>query len=145
MRHMPILAEIMTAFPVHVDEQMPLTKAAEVMREHNCHHLPVMDEQNQVAGLLTVEDLRLAETPGHSVADAGDLTAGDMCRRQLKQVDLHTRLDVVLEGMAEQSVNAVLVMRNDKLAGILTSQDACRGFARWLQKEYLPDNDPGVA
>ena len=145
MRHMPTLAEVMTAFPVHVEEALPLTQAAEVMQEHDCHHLPVMDDQNQVVGLLTTEDLRLAETPGHSLADAGELTAGDLCRRQLKQVDLHTRLDVVLMGMAEQGINAVLVMRHDKLAGILTSQDARRGFAHWLQKEYLPDDDPGVA
>ncbi|MAK91832.1 MAG: CBS domain-containing protein [Oceanospirillaceae bacterium] len=145
MRHMPVLAEVMTAFPVHVDEQMPLVKAAEVMREHGCHHLPVMDDANQVVGLLTTEELRLAETPGHSIEDAGELTAGDLCRRQLKQVDLHTRLDVVLMGMADQGINAVLVLKQDKLAGILTSQDACRAFALWLQKEYLPDDDPGVA
>ena len=66
MRHMPVLAEVMTAFPVHVDEQMPLVKAAEVMREHGCHHLPVMDDANQVVGLLTTEELRLAETPGRT-------------------------------------------------------------------------------
>ncbi|MCA6062025.1 CBS domain-containing protein [Thalassolituus marinus] len=144
MRHMPTLAEVMTAFPVHVDESLPLPQAAEVMAEHNCHHLPVMNG-HEVVGLLTTEDLRLAQQPGHSVTELGELSAGDMCRRQLKQVDLHTRLDVVLLGMAEQGISAVLVMRQDKLAGILTSQDACRGFAHWLQKEYLPADDPGVA
>ena len=144
MRHMPTVAEIMTAFPVHVSEQMPLPEAAALMREHHCHHLPVMDGHD-VVGLLTTEDVRLAQQPGHSIGELADLTAGDMCRRQLKQVDLHTRLDVVLLGMAEQDINAVLVMRHERLAGILTSQDACRGFARWLQKEYLPSDDPGVA
>ncbi|MDK2778779.1 MAG: CBS domain-containing protein [Pseudomonadota bacterium] len=144
MRHMPTLAEVMTAFPVHVEEQMPLPEAAGLMRAHDCHHLPVMDHHT-VVGLLTTEDLRLAQQPGHSVNELQELTAGDMCRRQLKQVDLHTRLDVVLMGMAEQNINAVLVMRQDRLAGILTSQDACRAFALWLQKEYLPDDDPGIA
>lgn len=144
MRHMPTLAEVMTAFPAHVDEQMPLPEAAEQMKIHNCHHLPVMDG-HQVVGLLTTEDLRLAQQPGHPVSELAELTAGDMCRRQLKQVDLHTRLDVVLMGMAEQNINAVLVMRQERLAGILTSLDACRGFALWLQKEYLPGDDPGVA
>lgn len=144
MRHMPTIAEIMTAFPIHVSEQTTLPAAAELMQMHHCHHLPVMDG-HEVVGLLTTEDLRLAQQPGHSVGELEELTAGDMCRRQLKQVDLHTRLDVVLLGMAEQDINAVLVMRHDKLAGILTSQDACRGFAHWLQKEYLPSDDPGVA
>lgn len=144
MRHMPTIAEIMTAFPVHVEESLPLNEAADLMKSHNCHHLPVMAE-HEVVGLLTTEDLKLAQQPGHASTDLGDLSAGDMCRRQIKQVDLYTRLDVVLLGMAEQNINAVLIMRNERLAGILTSQDACRGFAHWLQKEYLPSDDPGVA
>lgn len=144
MRHMPTVSEIMTAFPVHVDEGTPLAQAAELMKEHDCHHLPVM-AGHKVIGLLSAEDIMLARQPGHSAAEVTELSAGDMCQQQIKQVDLHTRLDVVLSGMAEQNVNAVLIMKQDRLAGILTSQDACRGFAKWLKKEYLPDDDPSIA
>lgn len=144
MRHMPTVGEIMTAFPVHIDEGASLATAADLMKEHECHHLPVMSG-HKVVGLLGIEDIKLASQPGHSVAELTELTAGDMCQAQIKQIDLHTRLDVVLNGMAEQGVNAILVLRQDRLAGILTSQDACRGFASWLQKEYLPDDDPSIA
>jgi hypothetical protein len=47
--------------------------------------------------------------------------------------------------MADQGLSAVLVLRHDRLAGILTSQDACRAFAQWLRHEYLPDDDPEIA
>lgn len=144
MRHMPTIGEIMTAFPVHIDEEASLAMAADLMKEHDCHHLPVMSG-HKVLGLLSTEDIKLAGQPGHPATELTELTAGDMCQTQIKQVDLHTRLDVVLDGMADQGVNAVLVLRQDRLAGILTSQDACRGFARWLQKEYLPDDDPSIA
>ncbi|MFC3680370.1 CBS domain-containing protein [Bacterioplanoides pacificum] len=144
MRHMPTVGEIMTAFPVHVEESVPLSQAADLMKEHDCHHLPVMSG-HKVIGLLSSEDIKLARQPGHTTAELTDLTAGDMCQQQIKQIDLHTRLDVVLEGMADQGVDAVLVLKQDRLAGILTSLDACRGFSLWLKKEYLPDDDPGIA
>lgn len=144
MRHMPTLTEVMTAFPLHVDESIPLNEAAELMEQHRCHHLPVLSE-HQVVGLLTTEDINLALQPGHSARELTELTAGDLCRRQVPQVDLHTRLDVVLQGMADQGMNAVLVLRHERLAGILTSQDACRAFAQWLRREYLPDDDPEIA
>jgi len=144
MRHMPTVSEIMTAFPVHIDEDATLATAADLMEQHDCHHLPVM-AGHKVIGLLSSEDIKLARQPGHTAAELTELTAGDMCQQQIKQIDLHTRLDVVLDGMAEQNVNAVLVLRQDRLAGILTSQDACRGFSHWLKKEFLPDDDPSIA
>lgn len=144
MRHMPTVSEMMTAFPVHIEEDASLAAAADLMAEHHCHHLPVM-VGHKVIGLLSAEDIKLAQQPGHTVAELTELTAGDMCQQSIKQIDLHTRLDVVLEGMAEQGVNAVLVLRQERLAGILTSQDACRGFAQWLKKEYLPTDDPSIA
>ncbi|MBM94468.1 MAG: CBS domain-containing protein [Oceanospirillaceae bacterium] len=144
MKHMPTLAEVMTAFPVHVTEDVSLITAVALMSEHGCHHLPVMDE-HRVVGILGAEEIKLAQSPGHGLDNAAGLTAGDLCQRRFAQVDLHTRLDVVLQGMAQDGRNAVIVLKQDRLAGILTSQDACRYFALWLRKEFLGDDDPGVA
>ena len=144
MRHMPTLTEVMTAFPLHVNEDTSLTDAADQMAQHQCHHLPVRDGV-KVVGLLSSEEIKLAQLPGHDLEDSQGLTAGDMCQRRFAKVDLHTRLDVVLSCMAEEGINAVVVMRHERLAGILTSQDACRFFAGWLKKEYLPDDDPSIA
>ena len=144
MRHMPTITEVMTAFPVHVEESTPLAEALDLMKEHQCHHLPVMGGK-QVVGLLSGEDIKLAQSLGHEDQDFEELVAGDLCRRRFAKVDLHTRLDIVLTGMGEEGLNAVIVMKNEKLAGILTTHDACRFFSRWLKKEYLPDDDPGIA
>ncbi|WP_221800078.1 CBS domain-containing protein [Oceanobacter mangrovi] len=141
---MPTITEVMTAFPVHVNEDAPLEQAAVLMEQHHCHHLPVMCG-NDVVGLLSREELKLAQTPGHEHEGLEELTAGDLCRRRFASIDLHTRLDIVLSGMADEGLSAVIVMKHDKLAGILTAHDACRFFAQWLRNEYLPDDDPGVA
>lgn len=144
MKHMPTLAEVMTAFPVHVTEDVSLVAAAALMSEHGCHHLPVMDGHH-VVGILGSEEIKLAQSPGHGLENSEGLTAGDLCQRRFPQVDLHTRLDVVLQGMAQDGCNAVIVLKSERLAGILTGQDVCRYFALWLRKEFLGDDDPGAA
>jgi predicted transcriptional regulator len=144
MRHMPTITELMTAFPAHVDESTSLAEAANHMSEHHCHHLPVMKDHD-VVGLLSRADLELARSPGHSMSDISELTAGDMCRRDVASVDLHTRLDVVLDQMHSSGEEAVLVYKRERLAGIFTLQDAAEGFSHWLKKTYLPDDDPSIA
>lgn len=143
MRHMPTLSEAMTAFPLHISEDTSLAKAAELMKEHNCGHLPVLNADG-VLGVLSRIDVALARQPGHSAAELTDLVAGDMCR-PAPVFDLHTRLDVVLDGMADNHGHAVLVMKGERLAGIVTAKDVCSSYAAWLQKEFLPPDDPEIA
>lgn len=144
MRHMPTLKEVMTPFPHQVEESSSITDAANLMKEKDIHHLPVV-QAHEVVGLLSVSDIRLAQIPGHSETEFTELTVGDICRRKIYISDLHTRLDEVLNTMHEESRDAAVILKEGRLAGIFTAHDACRAFAQWLAKEYLPDDDPGVA
>jgi CBS domain-containing protein len=144
MRHMPTLTEVMTPFPQLVEESMLINDAIKLMAEKAFNHLPVVLEHD-VVGLLSTTDIKLAQMPGHRTTEFTELTVGDICRRRIYLVDLHVRLDEVLDQMAAEAWEAAVVLREGRLAGIFTSHDACRAFSRWLQKEYLPDDDPGVA
>lgn len=144
MRHMPILTEVMTPFPQLVDETTLIIDAMNLMAEKNYHHLPVVTN-HEVIGLLSTADIKLAQMPGHRQTEFTKLTVGDICRRRIYLVDLHTRLDEVLDHMVAASWDAAVVLKEGRLAGIFTSHDACRAFSAWLKKEYLPSNDPGVA
>ncbi|MGK0248330.1 MAG: CBS domain-containing protein [Oleispira sp.] len=144
MRHMPSLTEVMTPFPQQVEESTSINDAIQLMAEKAFHHLPVVFEHN-VVGLLSTADIKLAQMPGHSTTEFTELTVGDICRRRIYVVDLHVRLDEVLDQMAAEAWDAAVVLREGRLAGIFTSHDACRIFSRWLKKEYLPDDDPEVA
>lgn len=144
MRHMPTLTEVMTPFPQLVEETTSINAAIQLMAEKACNHLPVVLE-HEVVGLLSTSDIKLAQMPGHRSTEFTELTVGDICRRSIYVVDLHVRLDEVLDQMAADTWDAAVVLKEGRLAGIFTSHDACRIFSRWLQKEYLPDEDPGVA
>lgn len=144
MRHMPTLVEVMTPFPYLVEESTTIYAAIELMKEKNCNHLPVVDK-TEVVGLLSSTDIKLAQTPGHKETEFTKLTVGDICRRRVYLVDLHTRLDEVLGYMADHKLDAAVVLKSEKLAGIFTTYDACRHYSTFLQKKYLPGNDPSAA
>lgn len=144
MRHMPTLTEVMTPFPQLVDETTAISDAMSLMEKNNYHHLPVV-KNHEVVGLLSTADIKLAQMPGHRATEFTELTVGDICRRRVYLVDLHTRLDEVLDCLNEQTWDAAVVLKEGRLAGIFTTHDACRAFSAWLQKEYLPENDPSVA
>jgi CBS domain-containing protein len=144
MRHMPTLTEVMTPFPQLVDESTAISDAIKLMAERKFNHLPVVVD-HKVVGLLSTADIKLAQMPGHPTTEFTELTVGDICRRSMYVVDLHARLDEVLDQMAAETWDAAVVLREGRLAGIFTSHDACRIFSRWLKKEYLPDDDPRVA
>jgi CBS domain-containing protein len=144
MRHMPRLTEIMTPFPQYVEESTSINDAIKLMAEKAFNHLPVVFE-HAVVGLLSTADIKLAQMPGHSTTEFTELTVGDICRRRIYVVDLHVRLDEVLDKMAVEAWDAAVVLREGRLAGIFTSHDACRIFSLWLKTEYLPDGDPEVA
>ena len=144
MRHMPTLTEVMTPFPHLIKESTSINDAIHLMAEKQFHHLPVVVD-HEVVGLLSTTDIKLAQMPGHRTTEFTELSVGDICRRRIYLVDLHVRLDEVLENMAADSWEAAIVLREGRLAGIFTSQDACRVFFQWLRKEYLPSDDPGAA
>lgn len=143
MEHMPTLKEVMTPFPTTAPEALSLNDAKALMRERQTHHLPVLND-HEVVGLLSVDDVLRAEQRQHD-DDSTPLTAGDICHRNVALVDLNTRLDIVLEAMAKENQLSVIVMRKDRIAGILTSRDVCRISAQWIRKMYVDKPSPDIA
>ncbi|MGC9210393.1 MAG: CBS domain-containing protein [Acidilobus sp.] len=51
------LGAVMTRSPVVIKSSEPLSRAVELMAERNIRHLPVVDENNRVIGILTARDV----------------------------------------------------------------------------------------
>lgn len=125
----------MTPFPYSVEPGATLEQAQEMMRVHDIHHLPVC-ENHAVIGILSERDTRVALS-----VDAEPPTVGEVCKREPYSVQLDAPLDEVADYMADNHIGSALVMRGDKLAGILTITDVCRLLARVLRKYYVGDDD----
>ena len=136
MRRIPRIKSVMTPFPYSVAPSASLEEAIAMMTEHDIRHLPVC-ESHLVIGILSERDVRVALTvrPGDT-----RLTIKQVCT-EAYLVDLERRLDEVAAEMAERRIGSAIVLRGDKLAGILTTTDICRLLATTLREAYGDEDD----
>jgi len=139
MRDPPKLKNVMTPFPYSVDCDAPIEQAVEFMREHKIRHLPVTTK-GALTSLVTDRDIKLVLGP--DFAYPRDLKVRDAMVKDCYVVDLATPLHTVLRHMAEHRIGSAVVTRRGKLAGVFTSNDACRAFADVLEDiEVIDDED----
>jgi CBS domain-containing protein len=143
MRDAPSLKNVMTPFPYSVDAEAPIEQAVEFMREHKIRHLPVT-AKGALTSLVTDRDIKLVLGP--DFAYPRDLKVRDAMVKDCYIVDLATPLNAVLRHMSERRIGSAVVTRRGKLAGVFTSNDACRVFADYLDDvRAIDDGDDAAA
>lgn len=134
MKKIPSIQAVMTPFPHTVDADAPLRLAKRVMNEHEIRHLPVA-RKGQLVGVLTDRDLKRALDPSLGLPPKNELFVEDVMVHGAYVVETTTPLEQVLLEMADRHIGCALVMREDRLAGIFTTTDACRAFGEHLRRE----------
>ena len=143
MRDSPRLKDLMRPFPYTVDSEAPIERAVELMREHKIRHLPVTTK-GALTSLVTDRDIKLVLGP--DFAYPRDLKVRDAMVKDCYIVDLAEPLSAVLRHMAEHRIGCAVVTRRGKLAGVFTTNDACRGFADYLEDvRAIVDGDEDAA
>jgi CBS domain-containing protein len=119
----PAIKKFMTKIPRTIGEDIPLSKALEMMREFRVRHLPVQYGGNLV-GILSDRDVRLALSVYPA---AKDLKVGDVMTEDPYAVTVNTPVDKVFTTMARRKYGCVVV-KNEKnrAVGILTATDGLR-------------------
>lgn len=144
MTRIPQLKTEMTPFPWWVDIDEPLLAARELMRRHKVRHLPVKNN-GKLVSVITDRDFKFALDPDLGLPPRESLRVRDVCVYTAFIVDIDSRLEVVLDTMAERKIGSALVTRDGNLVGIFTSPDACRVLARLLRELRGEHFDPEVA
>jgi len=136
-RRIPQAKDVMTPFPHFIEVGQGVAQARELMLAHGVRHLPVKDG-SELVGVVTERDLEVA-----TVAGAGrEPPLRELCESELCVVDLHARMDEVVIEMARRRVGSALVVRDGRLAGILTAGDVCRLYGELLTKLAPPEDEP---
>lgn len=136
MRRIPRIKLVMTPFPYSIAPSASLEDALAMMAAHDIRHLPVC-ANHTVVGILSERDTRVALDLRRG--DKG-LTVEDVCTSAYL-VDLERRLDEVAAELAKRRIGSAVVLRGDKLAGILTTTDVCRLLAATLREAYGDEDD----
>jgi acetoin utilization protein AcuB len=115
-----------------------------MMRRHKVRHLPVK-ENGKLVSVVTDRDLKFALDPELGLPPREAMRVRDVCVFTTYIVDIETRLEVVLEAMAERRIGSALVTKDHKLVGIVTTPDICRTLARLIRELRGEGLDPQIA
>jgi acetoin utilization protein AcuB len=144
MSRVPLLKTVMTPFPWWIDIDEPLLAARDMMRRHKVRHLPVK-ENGKLVSVVTDRDLKFALDPELGLPPREAMRVRDVCVFTTYIVDIETRLEVVLEAMAERRIGSALVIKEHNLVGIVTTPDICRTLARLIRELRGEGLDPQIA
>lgn len=131
------ISEYMTETPHSIGEDIPLSKAIEMMREYRVRHLPVQ-YGGRLRGVLSDRDVKLALSI-HPTAT--DLKVGDIMTDEPYAVSPDEPLAAVLEVMGARKLGCVIVKNaSERAIGIFTVTDAVRLLSCILDRGALPES-----
>lgn len=136
----PSIASVMTPFPYSVDVEDPVSKARQLMDEHQIRHVPVQ-EGHTLRGVVTEGDLALLLASASSARERKSLKVGQARLGDAYVVELTAPLDRVALEMARRHIGSALVVRGGRLAGIFTATDACRVLGEILAARFRGPGD----
>jgi acetoin utilization protein AcuB len=130
-----LVKERMTRNPITVRPEAPVTEAQALMKREKIHHLPVLDRDGRLAGIVTEKDLLYASpSPATtlSVYEMTSLLAKLAVDKVMSPKPFTVTEDVPLEEaariMADRNIGGLPVMRGTTLVGIITESDLFRVF-----------------
>ena len=143
----PTVAEVMRRRPITIDPDAPVGTAMAVMVERGVRHLPVVDDDGRLVGMLTDRDIRSAVVApalaerlprrlrrlANALQERGEaLRVSDAmtwdCRTTRPDASLAQAAAVMLDGR----FGCLPVIENGRLVGILTEHDVLRVLAERL-------------
>ena len=130
-----IVSKIMTRNPIFIHPELSLTDTRSLMDRERVGHLPVLNKNNELAGLITRADLIKA---GPSPATSLDmyeisyllakLTVEKVMVKNVVTVQENEIIEEAARIMADQSVGCLPVMNGSLLTGIVTDTDIFHFF-----------------
>jgi len=130
-----VVSKIMTRNPVFIRPDTSLSEARSVMDTEHIGHLPVLNRNNALVGLITKKDLLKA---GPSPATSLDmyeisyllskLTVEEIMEKNVVTVAMNEVIEEAARIMADRGIGCLPVMHDSLLVGIITDTDIFHFF-----------------
>jgi len=124
----------MSRAPITIRDDTDYWKAFEIMQKKDLHHIPVVNENNKVVGILTRRDLKIAAMHfGETQVEVSEvmhspvvtIAPGELLTEAAKQ-------------MIDNRIGGLPVLdANGQIVGILTETDLLRALIDQLGKEAV--------
>jgi len=124
---MMTVGEIMITEVNQLPPDATLEQARSLMAEKSIRHIPIVDKNDRLIGLVTQRDI-LAATSGSGSGKEGSTsgscpTTADIMRKKMFTVDEGTSLRMAALTMQRHKIGSMLVVDNNLLVGIVTDSD----------------------
>jgi acetoin utilization protein AcuB len=118
-----LVVERMTSDPVTIDYDAEVRQALEILKARRLRHLPVLDDDGALVGIVSEKDLLRAQP---------ERLVREVMTKDVVTVTEYTALEEAARIMADSKISSLPVMRNGKLVGIVTETDLFQVFLEFL-------------
>lgn len=129
------VSDIMTAKPMTIHQDQTLRRALEIMEAHNCRHLPVLNSENQIVGILSDRDCRTALNSPFIMRErwqdeelANNLLVRSMMTPAPIVIEPDATADEAARLMLGNHISCLPVILGETLVGIVTTSDIMMAF-----------------
>jgi len=115
---------LMISDPITISKNASIEEAIQVMKDNSIRHLPVVSEDNDLEGFVTLADLKLGLIPSL----LGDVTLKDLIIEEPVTVNPEDSIETAARLIYTHKISGMPVIKNKKLLGIITETDMLRTF-----------------
>lgn len=119
-----LVLDYMTPHPLTVTAFTTVRAASDLLRRHQIHQLPVVDDMEHLIGILTDRDIRSAVGSDEHMMD--HLMASEIMTTDVVSVGPNEDIQQVIEILSRQRFGGLPVMEENAVVGIITTRDMLR-------------------
>ncbi|MGH2753938.1 MAG: CBS domain-containing protein [Actinomycetota bacterium] len=115
------IRNVMSTDPVSLPASAPITKAAQAMRDSDIGDVIVLDDSQQVCGIVTDRDITV-----RAIADGRDPSStklGDICTRELQSLGPDASVGDAVRLMTDKAIRRLPILDGGKPVGIVSIGD----------------------
>jgi len=120
------LKKIFSKNLVTISSDDSVFEADHVMRTRHIRHLPVVDKSGYLVGMIAKSDYAALI---HLDIDLNSITVSELMSSPVKTFSVNAPVTTVAQLFVTEKINSALVMDNNEIVGIVTSQDLLRLLA----------------
>ena len=115
------LKEVMTHDPVALSASSPVTEAAQAMRDSDIGDVIVLDDGNQVCGIVTDRDIAVQVVADNR--DASNTKLGEICSRDVATLSPDSSVGEAVKMMSDRAIRRIPVVDGGRPVGIVSLGD----------------------
>ena len=143
---MLLIGDIMTSNPYTLRADNSLTDARVLMAQHRIRHIPIVDDEMQLIGLITQRDILAAQTScllslseNRRIEQENEIQLGELMRTRVLTIDLHAGIRAAAQILFKHRIGCLPVTEQSKLVGIITDSDFVAVAIHLLELEEETD------